>query len=175
MDSLQLAAWLDSWSSRYPADYDAKFATYAGREAYGPDDLEVLYNWKFTRLWPAKKIRAMRAFPERDIWDLTRRSFICDDPLGALLILCLIPGLQAAGASAVLAAQAPDRYTVMDVRALASLEALGLWDSRQHGDQATAIRWPLYLQTCLELANKTGKSLRAVDRALYKANGAVPV
>lgn len=41
MDSLQMVAWLDGWSSRYPADYDAKFATYAGREAYGPDDLEV--------------------------------------------------------------------------------------------------------------------------------------
>jgi hypothetical protein len=172
VESTQVREWIDAWSRQYPKGYDEKFTTYAGRKSYSPDDLEVLYKWKFAGLWPAKKIRAMRSFPERDIQELTFRAFNCDDPMGALLILSLIPGLKAAGASAVLAAQSPDRYTVMDVRALASLETLGLWDRATQGAEATALRWPLYLATCRKLADEADRSLRDVDRALWKANGA---
>jgi hypothetical protein len=73
----------------------------------------------------------MRAFPEQQVVALSRRAFSCSDELGALVILTLIPGASAAGASAILTAHDPTRYTVMDVRALQSLITLDLWSEGQ--------------------------------------------
>jgi hypothetical protein len=115
----------------------------------------------------------MRAFPENQLRALTKRAFACDDELGALCILTLIPGLNAAGASAVLTAQNPERYTVMDVRALASLTALGRWDADTHGTKASALAWPEYLEACRAIAKGTDHGLRIVDRALWTANGTI--
>lgn len=85
----------------------------------------------------------MLARPEPEVRDLTRRAFACDDELGALLILNQVPGLSTAGSSAVLAAQNPTMYTVMDRRALASLVALGRWSTGRR--TAEARDWLLYL------------------------------
>jgi hypothetical protein len=67
----------------------------------------------------------MRELADEQEASLSRRAFLCDDELGALLILTLIPGARAAGASAMLTAYDPARFTVMDTRALQSLTALG--------------------------------------------------
>ena len=73
--------------------------------------------------------------------------------------------------SAVLTAANPERYTVMDTRAIVSVRALGLpgasFDNADHRE------WLDYLTTCRSLRDTTGESLRAVDRALFKAQGAM--
>lgn len=163
--------WVEAWSRRYPVEYDRDLVGVRGQAHLSRDDLEKVYTWKFKGLWPARKVRAMRAVPEHEIAGLTARAFRCDDELGALLILMLIPGLQAAGASAVLMAQDPDRYTVMDVRALRSLAALGRWSADERGTEATAQEWPEYLDTCRRLQEETGHPLRVIDRALWAADG----
>ena len=114
----------------------------------------------------------MRAFPEEQISLLTRRAFVCADDLGALLILTLIPGVRAAGQSAILTARDSERYTVMDVRALRSLIMMGLWHETDQGAApASCLTWLHYLDVCRELAQSCGRSLRTVDRALWAANG----
>lgn len=66
-------------------------------------------------------------------------------------------------------ARDPQRYTVMDIRSLRSIRELGLlapgWAN------ATEHDWLGYLGSCRTLSATTGQPLRAVDRALYKANG----
>jgi hypothetical protein len=170
-DELQL--WIEAWSQRYPAEYDDVLVGLAGKESFGHDDAEKLYRWKFKGLWLQRKINLMRATPEDDIRSLTRRAFTCNDELGALLILTLVPGLGAAGASAVLTAHDPQRYTVMDVRAIASLAALKRWDLEEQGMEASALHWPEYLDACRRIRSETDTDLRTVDRALWAANGAV--
>ena len=73
--------------------------------------------------------------------------------------------------SAILAATQPDRFTVIDKRALKSLRAHGL---HPVGDEnATLADWTGYLATCRSIALQCGFTLRDVDRALYAANGSV--
>lgn len=102
---------------------------------------------------------------------LTRRAFACQDELGALRILTLIPSVGPAGASAILMAHDPNRFTVMDVRAIKSLHFLGRWNGEKFGWSASAFGWPTYLATCVELSTRSRRSLRDVDRALWAAKG----
>lgn len=124
LDDQELQDWIDRWSAKYPPNWDAHVEALAGKQAFYHKDLETLYRWKFRGLWPQRKINSMRAFPEEKVASLSRRAFSCADELGALLILTLIPGARAAGASAILTAHDPMRYTVMDSRALQSLITL---------------------------------------------------
>jgi len=133
------------------------------------DDLAAVYKWKYRGLWPKGKIEIMRAFPEAE--SLSRRAFACPDELGALLILSLIPGARAAGASATLMAQKPDVFTVMDGRAINSLIWLQRWSAERQGTAASALRWLEYLDQCRDISARTSRSLREVDRALYTSDG----
>jgi hypothetical protein len=162
--------WIDCWSAEYRRDWDADLEELAGKDAFSGDDVERVYTWKYRRMWRQKKIAAMRDLAEERVVDLTRRAFSCPDELGALTILTVLPGAGAAGASAMLMARDPARYTVMDVRAIRSLTTLGLW-SEQQGTRASCLFWPDYLVICRELASRADRPLRAVDRALWAANG----
>ena len=59
----------------------------------------------------------------------------------------------------------PNRCTVYDRRASKSLVAIGYLDQRQRQS------WPHYLTGCRALVAESGRDLRKVDRALFKANG----
>jgi hypothetical protein len=162
--------WVDRWSRKYQQVGDSRIEKLAGKDAFSAEDVQKVYEWKYRRMWPKRKIEAMRRLPEERVVDLSRRAFLCDDELGALMILTLIPGAGAAGASALLMARDPSRYTVMDVRAINSLIALGFWSENQ-GTRASCLTWPDYLSVCRNLAALTHRSLRIVDRALWSANG----
>ena len=170
MDDQNLREWTDRWSAKYPPAWDADVEALAGKQAFCHKDLETLYKWKFRGLWPQRKINSMVAFSEQQVASLSRRAFSCPDELGALLILTLIPGARAAGASAILTAHDPMRYTVMDSRALRSLITLNLWSEGQ-GLVASCLAWPDHLHVCRGLANRVDRPLRHVDRALWAAKG----
>ena len=167
----ELQAWVDKWSAKYPPTWDKNVQPLAGRPSFGHKEVEAVYQWKFRRLWPQRKIDAMRTLSQNEVISLTGRAFSCADELGALLILTLIPGARTAGASAILMAHDPERYTVMDIRALRSLISLGLWSKGAQGSQASGLRWLDYLHVCRDLAQRTNRSLRTIDRALWAANG----
>jgi hypothetical protein len=126
----ELRKWVDDWSGRYPTSYDAQLDGLAGMDTFGPDDVARVYQWKYRGLWPGRKIEAMRAFSGGLIASLTHRAFSNADDLAALTILMLIPGAQAAGASAILMARDPLRFTVMDSRAIKSLIYLSRWSQK---------------------------------------------
>ena len=169
MNDSELQAWIDLWRPEY-SDDDSKVAPLLGKPTLTASDLEPLFEWKYRRMWPKRKIQSMRAFPADQLADLTTRAFACQDELGALRILTLIPGVGPAGASAILTAHDPTRFTVMDVRAIKSLIFLGIWDG-SFGSYASALGWPTYLANCLDLSNRSKRPLRDVDRALWAAKG----
>ena len=170
MTDNELRQWVDSWSSEYPDEYDEQIEHLRGRDAFTYGELAEVYKWKYRGLWPQRKIDSMDAFPEAEA--LTRRAFACPDELGALLILTLIPGASTAGASAILMAHNPGQFTVMDIRAIKSLIwPLERWSAQKQGTKASALRWPEYLEQCRDIAARTNRSLRIVDRALYASKG----
>lgn len=170
MNDRELQAWVDRWAKEYRISYDKCLEPLAGMEAFSHKELTIVYKWKFHGLWPQRKIGLMRAFPEAT--SLSRRAFTCPDELGALRILTLIPGVGTAGASAILMAHDPERYTVTDIRALKSLIwPLKLWSAADQGAKPSSLTWPDYLNTCRSIARRTDRPLRTVDHALWKANG----
>jgi hypothetical protein len=170
MDERDLQRWVDHWSSEYQPEWDFKIEGLAGKDAFSHLDVERVYEWKFRRMWPKRKIDRMKEFSEKRVLDLSRRAFLCADELGALMILTLVPGAAAAGASALLTAHDPARYTVMDGRAILSLTALKRW-SEEQGTRASCLWWTDYLATCRDIAARTDRPLRSVDRALWTARG----
>jgi hypothetical protein len=76
--------------------------------------------------------------------------------------LCGLKGVGIPVASAILTMVYPDRYTIIDFRAL---EALGI----QRGDGEETVEFYLeYLQTCRSLAQEYKIDLRTLDRALWQ-------
>lgn len=170
MKDRELQRWIDLWANQYRPEWDGKIGSLVGKDAFSHADVACIYEWKFRRMWPRRKIDRMKEFPEKHVLALSRRAFRCTDELGALMILTLIPGAAAAGASALLMTHDPARYTVMDVRAVRSLNALKMWPE-ERGTRASCLWWPEYLRTCREIASRTERSLRTVDHALWAANG----
>jgi hypothetical protein len=113
MDDQAVQDWVDHWAVKYQPNWDDKISGLAGKEAFSQADVACVYEWKFRRMWPKRKIGNMMQFPEERVLNFSRRAFRCPDELGALSILTLIPGAAAAGASALLTAHDPARYTVM--------------------------------------------------------------
>lgn len=84
-------------------------------------------------------------------------------------------------ASAVLAVSIPDVYTVLDARAWASLEMLGLEKMGLRAPQTSAQAhlddcetYGAYLEACKRLATELQVSLRTLDRCLWALNGGPP-
>jgi hypothetical protein len=78
----------------------------------------------------------------------------------AVAVLTTLHGVGIPIASAILTAINPDKYTVLDYRAL---ESLGVDDWPDSIDFYVA-----YLNACRELARRYGKTLRNLDRAMWQ-------
>lgn len=80
----------------------------------------------------------------------------------AIETLCRLKGVGVPVASAILTMVYPDKYTIIDFRAL---EALGI----QRGDGEETVDFYLeYLRTCRSLAQECKIDLRTLDRALWQ-------
>jgi thermostable 8-oxoguanine DNA glycosylase len=80
----------------------------------------------------------------------------------AIETLCGLKGVGIPVASAILTMVYPDKYTIIDFRAL---EALGI----QRGDGEETVDFYLeYLQTCRSVAQEYKIDLRTLDRALWQ-------
>jgi hypothetical protein len=164
--------WLDRWCALYAVASDAPLAPLAGRASFGHADLTVIYEWKFRRYYPGKKIKALTArSTDVQARDWTRRAISNTDDLAALRLAGLLPGCAPAGASAVLMVADPQRFTVMNKRAIKSLVYHELWDTAAQGSGATYERWLEYLQICRRLSTDHAMTLREIDRALWQAEG----
>ena len=140
-----------------------KAAMDAGIElANGSNDvrhLETIAHWK-----SARRRALLQKNSERVLMaalDIARSSA---DASEKIRVLKSLDGVGVRMGSAILTAMYPERYTVIDVRALDSLGVRG------HVDDFSL--YPVYLEFCIATAADLGMPLRDLDRALWKAGAA---
>lgn len=163
------AGWIDYWSGSYDDQADAAVLDVVGprvrkRGCYDRADLIQVGAWKSPR---AKGYLASNT--DEMIRDITSTALAA--PLAIQhRILTLLNGVEVPMASALLMVWKPELHTVIDVRAVASLVAWGEID-----DPAPKSYPPYmsYLSVCKAISQRCDRDLRTVDRALYRANGAV--
>ncbi|WP_433802982.1 hypothetical protein [Actinomycetospora sp. CA-084318] len=152
--------FVDHWAARYPMGSEevALFGEVrrgvAGRGHYERVDFLRAGTWKSARPKPY-----LESNSDDDIRDLTRLAFVAPERLG-YRILDLLSGVNVRMASALLTVWAPDRFTVIDFRALETLRAR----SELSGPDPT---YPEYLALCRTIAARVGTDLRTLDRALW--------
>ncbi|MGD2217930.1 MAG: hypothetical protein PVJ64_14325, partial [Gemmatimonadales bacterium] len=119
--------------------------------------------------------------PDDRVRVVTESAFKVDDPAAAAHWLTSLAGVRVRMASAILTVYDPRRYTVLDVRAWASLERLGLdkvgldeyllFETPPLDDCITYRR---YVAACRDLAEQLGVDLRMLDKCLWELNGRTP-
>jgi hypothetical protein len=117
--------------------------------------------------WKSHRARSkLRGNPPDLVETVTRQAF--DAPDERLTVLTSLQGVGEPIASAILSVWDPSRYTIFDVRAVATLTA-----ARQL-PASPKVGFGLYLATCRALASTVAppdadiSPLRALDRALWK-------
>jgi len=136
------------------------------------DELIEIVLWKS----PRSKTYVQRNDAEQ-VEEVTREAFAAPDPCSAVRKLDQLHGVGVRIASAILTVFDPCRYTVLDVRAWASLKRLGLL--RELGlcssmSLYSAETYGAYLSACQRLAVAHGVTLRTLDRCLWVLNGELP-
>ncbi len=147
-------------AARYGSEQDEevfKAGSYIRDGNYSRENLKVIVRWK-----SARKIAFIDDNTDSEIARALR--FAADTRTSEKLAVEILDRLHGVGlpmASAILTAIHPDKYTVIDFRALESL-GVSKWptDSIDY--------YVSYLQKCRELAHKHHVDLRTLDRALWQ-------
>ena len=151
---------IEALAARYDFDVDDDVAA-AGAAArqrghYTKPELSLLCEWKSVRS-RSRVARNSDVFVET----ITRAAFATDDEIERMTALCALRGVETPTASVLLHFAFPDRYPIIDWRAL---ESLG------DPEQATyPVRyWLAYVDACRTLAKDAGVSMRVLDKALWQ-------
>ncbi len=109
---------------------------------------------------------------------VTTWAFAALDPRLAIHALTYLIGVRVRMASAILTVYAPEEYTVMDVRAWATLQTVGLekvgLSTAMSPDDEDCETYAAYLTACKRMAHNLGVSLRTLDRCLWALAGRTP-
>jgi len=134
----------------------------AGREissgSYSRDSLQVIFRWK-TR---GRGISRLHRNTHEEIADALQLAVRAAADRSAVAVLCGLNGVEVPVASAILTAINPERFTIIDFRAL---ESLGITDRQAY---YTIDFFIDYLQFCRGLASQCRVGLRTLDRALWQ-------
>lgn len=123
---------------------------------YSRENLRKIFEWKTNGRGRSR----LEKNSDEDITDALRLAVEANTDRAAIAVLTGLSGVQVAVASAILTAIDPERFTIIDFRAL---EALGISQS------VISINFYLeYLDNCRDLAKKNNVSLRTLDRALWQ-------
>jgi hypothetical protein len=151
---------IEALAARYDFDYDDDIAA-AGAAArqrgyYTKLELVLICEWKTARS-RSRVAKNTAGFIE----GVTRAAFATEDESERMAALCALRGVQAPTASVLLHFAFPDRYPIIDWRAL---ESLG------ENEQATypIEYWLSYVDACRELAKEAGVTMRVLDKALWQ-------
>lgn len=142
----------------YAEDGEARAAGRAARERsyYTRDEFLCVCRWKSSR---TKSLAESNS--EADIVRATRAAFQADDEETRMEALLVLQGVGVPTASTLLHFASPDRYPILDVRAL---EALG-----RRGQSVYSVSyWVYYLEACRDLAETHGVPIRELDKALWR-------
>ncbi len=142
----------------YEGDDEVAAAGAAARRRgyYTKPELVLICEWKTAR----SRSRVARN-SDGFVKGITRAAFATDDEAERMAALCALQGVEAPSASVLLHFAFPDRYPIIDWRAL---EALG-----QSAQATYSIGyWLSYVDACRELAERAGVTMRTLDKALWQ-------
>lgn len=154
------AEFVARWSGAYPLNQDERDLldvtrpAVAARGYFRREDLIAVGRWKSPR-----SVTRLQANPDDDIEDITRVALAAPDRLKHRLLHPL-RGVHTPVASALLTVWAPDRFTVVDFRAIETLRACG----ELTGPEPL---YPAYVELCRTISERVGTDLRTLDRALW--------
>jgi hypothetical protein len=128
---------------------------------YTRENLRIILSWKLEGLWPNKHLSELDQNDDKRIADALQKALTAKSEKEAIEELDGLAGIGVPVASAILTAIYPERYTIIDINALA-----GLGVSNELQDRADY--YVFYLQNCRDLAYKCRRSLRDIDHALWQ-------
>jgi hypothetical protein len=166
-----LTHWVRAWAQLYPAGHDQILKPVSGARALDRAAALTVVAWKFDAMAHRRTnaLRGLARESDQAILDITAAARGCLDDGAAMRVIRTLQGVGPALGSAMLMTMVPLRWTVLDERAVASINAIGYTDvPRDSQDRRT---WLPYLRACRDLCDRTGESLRRVDQALYGAKG----
>ncbi|HYM11109.1 MAG TPA: hypothetical protein VEU62_10260 [Bryobacterales bacterium] len=157
---LQFApAHIKQLAARYVYEDDTE-ALQAGRRIAAGDhcraNIEAIFRWKTG----GRGISRLRRNSDVEIRDALRLAANAETERAAISVLCGLSGVEIPVASAILTAIDPERYTIIDFRALEALGVKSTWH--------TVDSYLAYLTACRDLARQNAISLRELDRALWQ-------
>jgi hypothetical protein len=131
--------------------------------SYTKANFRIIYEWKLESFLKRKlPYLNPENIDQDDVEEAMRLAATARTVRAAAAVLMGLPSVKNRVASAVLAMIRPDRYTVLDVRAL---EALGV--PNEHDDGSVNF-YVAYLAECQKLAARYKVDLRTFDRALFQ-------
>jgi hypothetical protein len=147
-------------AAQYDFDPDDQVAA-AGASArergyYTKPELVLVCEWKTVRS-RRRVADNTAAFVE----GLTRVAFAAEDESERMAALCALKGVNPPTASVLLHFAFPDRYPIIDWRALESL-------GQPRQPAYTIDYWLAYVDACRKLASQAGVSMRVLDKALWQ-------
>jgi hypothetical protein len=147
------------WADKFSQFDDDTAALDAGKQIclgnYSLKNLLVIVEWKSKR---RAQLLGDNTQSERD--EALRIAVSASEPRTAFGVLMGLAGVDTPMASAILTAIDPDRYTIIDWRAL---DALG----RPDWNASLKLYLRYYFPECARIATAAGVSLRTVDKALW--------
>jgi hypothetical protein len=126
------------------------------RGEYTRQNLQIIFEWKTGGRGKSR----LQVNTNTEIEDALRSAVEAKSERTAIAVLSGLFGVDIPVASAVLTAINPERFTIIDYRAL---QALG-----QDRNQHTIGQYLAYFLRCRELARENDVTLRELDRALWQ-------
>jgi hypothetical protein len=128
------------------------------RGEYQREHFDAIFAWKTNNRGKSRPEKNANKAIERGLKVVIKEV---DRPRVVIETLTKLSGVGIPVASAIMSAVFPERFTIIDFRALDALSAEKL-------STASINRYLEYVEFCKRLANRWGLSLRDLDRALWK-------
>jgi len=167
------------WAAQYDADFPAKYKEgeaqlKAWLQARFREGQPYLDKERFVEIARWKSQRPLRHYKSNDddlVREVTALAFAARRDDLRLRLLTLLNGVGVPVASTILHFAFPDKYPIMDVRAVTTLTHLGLWTRRgpvQPGFTGFSVEdWQFYTHLMRDHAKELGVTLRELDKALW--------
>lgn len=154
------------YASRYVYDADdvlgSRMEAAAKRGYMKKDDLIAVAQWK----WRGGRTRQLcDQNTEAEVEEITRVSFAAETERLRIGSLLALRGVYWPMASVILHFAFPDRYPILDVRAMNTVGGSTLY---------TFEKWLEYLELCQATAKSHGITMRALDKALWAFDKGAP-
>jgi hypothetical protein len=170
------------WADKYDADYVKKYPEYAEVERRVKPWLQTRFREgrpyldkrHFVEIATWKSQRPLRHYQSNDddlVQEVTALAFAARRDDLKLRLVMLLNGVGVPVASTIIHFAFPNKYPIMDVRAVATLRRFGLW-TRPTRPWFDVEDWQVYVRLIRDHAKRLGVTLRELDKALWKSDEA---